>query len=69
MSEWESEWHSLSNWREVEAWLKNLPPRHPGLWWSVTYTTNTTAPSGAPQTYSDGFDDGWNARGAADGKP
>ena len=37
-------------------------------WWVTTYTTDSTAAPDA-KTYSQGFEDGWAARGAADGKP
>ena len=37
--------------------------------WKITYTTNTTAPQDAERgpTYTDGFDDGWNANDATRG--
>lgn len=49
------------------AWEGGPPP----LWWCVTYTTTTdhTAVDAPAKTYTEGFDDGWTARGAADGKP
>ena len=36
--------------------------------WQIIYTTNTTADPGDTKTYSQGFDDGWIARGVSEGK-
>ena len=33
--------------------------------WTVFYTTNTTTPQLTHPTYSDGFEDGWNANDVA----
>ena len=71
MSEWENEWHKIPSWRELEAWMSQN--QKPSMWLRVTYTTTTTSDRipypPESKTYTDGFDDGWTARGVADGKP
>lgn len=60
-------------WAMLQEWLERERNRNPSLWYTLTYTytTDSTAPEIAPDstTYSHGFEDGWEARGAADGKP